>query len=307
MKYFLLCGLLFGALAGFADPGMPKPLPEAFLSVAKERIIQVAPVAKSTNVKDPDAAFGTAGMEKNVPAFRMSVYDFTAGKTVAGITPAQKKIVPGKYHLYRIGTVKLSPDCGVYGNRWQAAFSLKKAYSPEHPDQEYDIWLSAKFPENGTSGNVLIDRAVLLKPAPLPESFTVLKPGQVMQLKPQLRKENTDVPDAAFGFAAVEKNVPSFRMSVYDFSSKKTVAAVVLKPEQIVPGRYHFYKVATMKLTPDCGVYSHTWRGGFSLKHVYSSKNPDQKYDIYVSAKFPENGTSGNVLIDRAVLVKVEN
>ena len=307
MKDFLLCGLLLVAsLEGSAAPETSQALPELFRSVAKERIFQAAPQAKSTNIPDADAAFGSAGVEKWAASFRMTVYDFTLKKTIAGITLTPEMTVPGKYHFYRVGTVKLSPDCSACGNRWQAEFSLKNAFLREHPDLEYDVWFSAKFPEKETSGNVLIDRVVLVRAAPLPEPFSALTPEQVMQFKPFPRKENAVAPDAAFGFAAVEKNASPFRMSVYDFTSKKTIASTMLDAGSIVPGRYHFYKVATLKLTPDCGVYSNTWKGAFPLKQAYSSENPDQQYEIYVSAKFPGRGESGNVLIDRAVLVKVE-
>lgn len=147
-----------------------KPLPKQFRKIAKSKLRQAFPVRNT--IKDKDAALGMALSEKRLELpFSFGFYDSYNRKFVTSRKIGKNEIVPDKYHCYKLGRVKLTPQCLVWcSGSWRISIPVEQFYVMGYPDIEWDIYASMKFegkgysPKSKSSTNrVLCDRIVLLQ------------------------------------------------------------------------------------------------------------------------------------------------
>jgi len=147
---------------------------------------------------------------------------------------------------------------------------------------------------------------------PLPVPFASMPAEKVVQLPADSLDGRIADPAAAFGLAAKSAVETPFRLGFYDVAGKRFVLNRALAPAEIVPGKFHCYKLGTAELTPDCLIWlcASSWRAQTKLERFYQP-GIDNCWDLYASVKFegpafdrnsrlPEN----RVTTDRIILVK---
>jgi len=163
-----------------------KPLPSRFDKYDPEDIRQAFP--SSLIVKDKDAALGIASkMSRNEVPMKFGFYDRRNDKQVLQSEIPKSQIGIDRYKLYKLGRVKLTPDCLVWvTGSWRIGFKLEGFYTVGFPDTEWDVHVSMKFEGQAYSAesqsgenSISVDRVVLVRvrqalgrtdPAPLNES-----------------------------------------------------------------------------------------------------------------------------------------
>ena len=147
-----------------------KPLPAPFNRIAKSKLRQAFPVRNTR--KDPAAALGIALAEQRLELpFSFGFYDSYNRKFITSRKIAKNEIIPDKYHLYKLGRVKLTPQCLVWcSGSWKISIPLEQFYVMGYPNIEWDIYASLKFEGKGYSSKskfntnkVLCDRIVLVR------------------------------------------------------------------------------------------------------------------------------------------------
>lgn len=149
----------------------PRALPQEFASLPAERILQINPdyprrLPVSRKVLDPEAAWDVAGAEElsgGKTTLQIGFYDYWNRRTQTARTIELSSAKPG-YRLYKIGTVKPTQNCLFFTERWQITIYADHIYSFDDPEQEYEAYMSLKFPapESGKR-RVLCDRVVLVR------------------------------------------------------------------------------------------------------------------------------------------------
>jgi hypothetical protein len=155
-------------------------------------------------------------------------------------------------------------------------------------------------------------------PAPLPEELSGIPESKVRQAIPvkvnKCRYEKK--PDAAFGIAisdAAPRLELPFTFGLYDEENNKfLISEKKIMKKDIVPDKFHLYKLGTSNLTSKCRVWlSRSWQAGISLSEFCEVGNPYKKWDIYVSLKFEGPGYSpkskaakNDFWCDRIILVE---
>ena len=133
--------------------GIAKPLPVQFDGIDKSLIRRLVPTrnrGSPRKLMDPDAAFGYAAVV-NLPdkPFTFGFYQNDARAAGPKSTLNTSDIQPGGYRLYRLGEIKVTPDCIVWFSRsWLTNLQLgDRLYSPPSPDNDnrYDVYVSLKF------------------------------------------------------------------------------------------------------------------------------------------------------------------
>jgi len=174
-----------GALADFMaiieGGGVEKPLPAEFDGIDRSRIQTYVPTNSGRQtgpltVKDAEAAWGYATTihGPDMP-FQIGFYQWESrqpskGKEGARIRLEQKDITPGKYRLYKLGDITLTPDCWIWFSAasWATNQQLgERLYEPGALNQ-YSAWVSLKFdgPTYGGTAKedlVLCDRIIVVK------------------------------------------------------------------------------------------------------------------------------------------------
>jgi hypothetical protein len=127
-------------------------------------------------VKDAEAAWGYA-TTIHVPdmPFQVGFYQWESrqpskGKEGARIRLEQKDITPGKYRLYKLGAITLTPDSWIWfsAKSWATNQQLgERLYEPGAINQ-WDAWVSLKFDGSTYGGTakedlVLCDRIIVVK------------------------------------------------------------------------------------------------------------------------------------------------
>ncbi|MBQ3344639.1 MAG: DUF4838 domain-containing protein [Kiritimatiellae bacterium] len=152
---------------------------------------------------------------------------------------------------------------------------------------------------------------------PLPAIFDGIPEDKITQVIAQtgyINIEKVDMPDAAAGYAYVERkarhSVP-FSIGFYDNIGKKYLLNSPIAAKDIVPNEFHFYKLGR------CGIPSgycviwmgNSWRLSQSCAQIFRP-GMDEDWDVYVSLKFEgpvydKNSTlkESNVYYDRIVFV----
>ena len=174
-----------GALADFMamieGGGVEKALPAEFDGIDRSRIQTFVPTNSGRQsgpltVKDTEAAWGYATTihDPDMP-FQMGFYQWQSrqpskGKEGARIRLEQKDINPGKYRLYKLGPITLTPDCWIWFSvkSWATNQQLgERLYEPGASNQ-WEAWVSLKFdgPTYGGTAKedlVLCDRIIVVK------------------------------------------------------------------------------------------------------------------------------------------------
>lgn len=174
-----------GALADFMamieGGGVEKPLPAEFDGIDRSRIQTFVPTNSGRQsgpltMKDTEAAWGYATTihDPDMP-FQMGFYQWQSrqppkGKEGARIRLEQKDITPGKYRLYKLGSVTFTPDCWIWFSvkSWATNQQLgERLYEPGASNQ-WEAWVSLKFdgPTYGGTAKedlVLCDRIIVVK------------------------------------------------------------------------------------------------------------------------------------------------
>lgn len=162
--------------------------------------------------------------------------------------------------------------------------------------------------------------AAEVKVKELPVQFQSISKDRIRQVFAVSRKKciMISMPDAAAGKAARDpeweqnpKMAYPFRCGFYDSSRKKFVIDRKIPEKEIVPDQFHFYKLGTITLSPECIVWlGWTWRVQSSLGQFYVP-GVDHQYDLWVSLKFegplysPRSRLKKNqVWYDRAILIR---
>ena len=161
-----------------------KPLPDEFKDIPEERIVQVfvdeSPYKEVKRISMADAATGFAQVEQGLPEgrqivpFSVGLYDKTSGRYLLNDPIPADRIVPGKFHLYKLGRASItSPHCLLWvGHSWHMGVTCQDCYHAGMENTEaWDVYVSLKFEgpaydpksESGKSA-VYFDRAVFVGP-----------------------------------------------------------------------------------------------------------------------------------------------
>jgi len=149
-----------------------KPLPPEFDGIPKDRIVQMFPGlghAFIERVEMADAATGFALVERKVDPedakfpLPAGIWDRPNGTYPLRTEIAEKDVVPGKFHFYKLGRAPVtSSQC----NLWVGKSKWLSIYCPEcyvpGSDETWDFYASLKF----TNGRVYMDRIVAIGPNP---------------------------------------------------------------------------------------------------------------------------------------------
>ncbi|MDD4317357.1 MAG: DUF4838 domain-containing protein, partial [Victivallaceae bacterium] len=324
----------------------PKPLPDLFDNISQDLIFQVNPdfpnkLHQSLKVEDIDAAWGIATYEKNdQKPYGIGFFDYITKKGGIRRDIKVSEIVPDEYKFYKLGKIKPTPNCAIWGGRWLITVKLGHLYSIDEPEAEYDAYVSLKFEGPAYSAvsknkpsQVLCDRIVLVKrlsadalaagildvqpSIPLPQEFKDVPVSQLRQVNPCFpirlpEKLLIKDSEAAWGEANFDLNDKKpFRIGFYDNLAKKSGISKSINESDISPDIYKFYKLGNIKLTPNCIIWGGSWLISVKLGHLYSKSEPDTEYEAYVSLKFEGPAYSmvskdkpNRVLCDRVVLIK---
>lgn len=153
---------------------------------------------------------------------------------------------------------------------------------------------------------------------PLPqEIFGGIPEDKINQIVAQtmyIDIEKVDMPDAAAGYAHVERKarhtVP-FQAGFYDKVGKKILVKNLLEAKDIVPNEFHFYKLGRCGIpSADCLVWmGNSWKMTQTCARLFRP-GMDEDWDVYVSLKFEgpvydksSTLTESNVYFDRLVFV----
>ncbi len=346
-RVVLIKKLSSDALAsGALDVQPSTPLPQEFKDIPAAQLRQINPnspvrLPEKMLVKDNNAAWGEANFElSDKKLFRIGFYDNQSKKSGISKSINESEIHPDTYKFYRLGNIKLSPSCIIWGGSWLISVNLNHLYSKSEPDTEYEAYVSLKFEGPAYStiskdkpNRVLCDRVVLIKKLsaaalasgaldvqpsiPLPQEFKDIPVTQLLQIKPDFpvalpEKLMVKDSDAAWGKANFEKNDQKpYRIGFYDYHAKKSGITKSINESEIAPDTYKFYKLGKIKLTPSCRIWGGRWEILVNLTHLYSISEPDTEYDAYISLKFEGPAYSAaskdkpnQVLCDRVLLIK---
>jgi hypothetical protein len=149
--------------------GMEKPLPATFDGVDKALVRRFIPTRGGGNPKmvmDPDAAFGYGAVVDlpNKP-FTFGFYQNDTKTHGPACKLESGAIEPGRYRLYKLGEIQVTPDCIVWFSSWSCVTQLQlgeRLYGPPAPDNDnrYDVHVSLKF-DGPTYGGKAKDDMVL--------------------------------------------------------------------------------------------------------------------------------------------------
>ena len=149
-----------------------KPLPAEFDGIPAGKIVQMFPGlghAFIDRVEMPDAATGFALVEKSVSPedakfpLQAGIWDRPNGTYPLRCEIAEKDVVPGKFHFYRLGRAPItSSQCNVWvgKSKWLSIY-CSECYVPGS-DETWEFYASLKF----DGGRVYMDRIVAVGPYP---------------------------------------------------------------------------------------------------------------------------------------------
>lgn len=124
------------------------PIPEKFKNVKPADLYAYTALdARSAKVRDAASPNGIASYRELSPAeaaeLPWGVYDqFKPATTHSGTLPAKEIRGPG-YHLYKLATITLTPNCEVYMLGMEVDFG--NAYDQRQPEQKFDLWVNLKL------------------------------------------------------------------------------------------------------------------------------------------------------------------
>ncbi len=236
-----------------------------------------------------------------------------------------ERILDDKHHeiLKKVKVLRKPLDTAVYG-RWA---KCKKKY----PNYFKDPKMFRKRigpPSEHPFGKVLksfflsSDMSIKHGEKPLPKQFKGIPPEKIKRLVPQNYgggpgaskvPKIVDDANAAFGYA-VSIDLPDlpFHFGFYSDDTKKHGPKVTLEEWDIEPGKYKIYHLGKIQPTQNnCMLWfsSRSWSTHLKASSLYDLKETSQKWDSWVSLKFPKNYSGKKndlVLCDQIILVKVQ-
>lgn len=155
------------------------PLPQRFARLPRDRLIDLtgATFARNSSVgpevcPDPDAALGLVWRQQGDKELPMPIGVWSPDKQrpLNAATTVRPEDVPGPgYHWYEGPRFSLREWCYVYvTNSWRFQLPLWSEYDPQRPNQEWQVWVSAKFTgeqhpygQAGEPLGVSLDRVIL--------------------------------------------------------------------------------------------------------------------------------------------------
>jgi len=155
-----------------SEPPGGKPVPAQFAGISKEMIRRVVPKSGvKPQVNDPDAAFGVAAESVALNPFPIGFYDLSGRKhgRQRSIQGSEISTNGTGYHIYKLGSVELAPDCYWWCGDWSIQAKLGQFYE-EDGNNKWDIYVSLKI--EGPSyfkgsiakeNRVLCDQVILIK------------------------------------------------------------------------------------------------------------------------------------------------
>lgn len=168
-------------IAVLQGSGQEKPLPPEFSGVDRSRIQVFLPTNTGRQneprlIVDPEAARGYAVTvhHPDLP-FQLGFYQWlsrnpTKGNHGARLKLGREEIVPGKYRLYKLGTITVTPDCWIWfsAQSWGTHLEIgPRVYEPGAPNLwEAYVSLKCDGPKYGGTAKddrVLCDRIIVVK------------------------------------------------------------------------------------------------------------------------------------------------
>ena len=155
---------------------------------------------------------------------------------------------------------------------------------------------------------------------PLPPQFASLPERDIIDIlvKPTQGAKSRRDSDAAIGIACYdprhfEKPLKKYEVGFFDREAKRHFPRRTISREEVVPDKYHFYKIGTYEISRDCLLwFSWTWRLQQELGKFWEPGG-EGRWEVYASLKLEgpffsdksrsrENGVS----LDRIVLVRTK-
>ncbi|MFA7159085.1 MAG: DUF4838 domain-containing protein [Kiritimatiellia bacterium] len=164
--------------------GEAKPLPAEFAGMDQAKIKQFLPKypnrrAGRTVILDKEAAFGYAVpvADPDLP-FTFGFYQGDTRTHGAKRTVELKEITPGKYNLYKLGEITVTPDCLVWFARsWATNLGLGERLYEPGADNIWEAYASVKFmgpTYGGDAGEALLPRAERIPYGGKPEDLVLV-------------------------------------------------------------------------------------------------------------------------------------
>lgn len=209
----------------------------------------------------------------------------------------------------------LFPPVDILGQKIRS--SLDDSVNRRVPDSHKILRTQWKKSLASALENAMIIASVEAKPVPPP--LDKVNPGKMRQVfaKAVNRCGFEKTPDAAFGQAIYDNKKVGvelpFSCGFYDAAGKRFLLNRKIGKEEIVPDRYHLYKIGEAPISSDCYLWTmSSWRAGISLSSLYTAgEAPDKKYEIWISLKFEGPGYHSaskakvdRVWLDRAIVVE---
>ncbi len=159
-----------------------KPLPKQFRSFDPATVKRYVPrnYARATIRKGPavveedDAAMGFAATV-HIPQLPLQAgfYQKDRKKDNNRLRIGLDQITPGKYQLYKLGTIEVTPNCFIWfsSKSWQTHLKLGERLYEPGADNLWDAWVSLKFDGpmykgTGKTNQVLCDQIILVQKNP---------------------------------------------------------------------------------------------------------------------------------------------
>jgi hypothetical protein len=151
-----------------------KPLPPPLDGYPKDSVLEFIPVNSANNSKaktvlDKDAAFGYATTINNPDMpFHFGFHENDTKTAGAVVTLAEGDIRVNQWHTYRLGEIKLTPQCIIWfsSKSWETNLELGGLFQP-NSENDFEAYASLKFAgtEYGGEGEslVLCDRIILVR------------------------------------------------------------------------------------------------------------------------------------------------
>lgn len=269
--------------------------------------------------------------------FEFGIYDQANDKHLGRLEiPRSEVPADEKYHWYTLENVRMtSAKCRMWAHwSWHATpADISGVFNPLEPDRRYDFHFSLKLtgpdyvPGSTSKNSCSIDRIIVtrspeIKPPPLPKElagievvrdftwpdFTMPSGGCVL-----VRDDDAALGKAAqYICASPEYAEKPFAFGAYDNKTGKILASKTLDAaETPQDGKYHWYKLSGVRLTPDVRFFGHwDWKlTPMDLNTAFNPEHPERVCDIYLSAKLEDgafvkgSGRPGKASIDRVIVV----
>ncbi len=225
--------------------------------------------------------------------------------------------------LWKVKMLRKPLDTAVYG-RW---FDCAEKYPDYFTDpaafrQRIGTPSTHAFASGLKDFLVKADLAIQYggKGKPLPAPFAGIPEENIRRLVPvngangsyaDPKQKLFEEPDAAFGYAtSIDRpDHNPFRFGFYQTDRKEHGAQARLNEADYEPGQYKIFKLGEIQPTPQSTLWfsSKSWCTAVDTSNLYDLKDTNQKWDAWVSLKFPA-GYSGQtgavVLCDQVIFVK---